>query len=349
MFVVWVSNSTASQVAAGISAQGMFYSVETGNGEGVTIDSSQSPPILYGTGQEFGFFFEIQLHQSGLPSPTYFSFTYQPTSYNFFTVLALNAVNPRYLLVCTDQRMLQLGLPDYCDEYDMTTGGFLVMPTSTTVVNGVSLNYYVFGGYRNGTGDRNMIFGIDFINGIVYAADTASGANVYTSANMSVGNYINLIAVNPSNYYQAYVVDATSTVWQTLNFGATWTDVTGRFFNDTGAHEMPYAWGSIVIPMPTYNALVIGTAYGVYIAFDNQMGLNTRWHKLGLSIPNVLITSFVYDPIRDLLVASTMGRGWWTLSEVSAQLTYWKNGMYQFIFDRYVSRRSSCLNIEQAI
>lgn len=334
MFIVWASNSTASQVTAGISVQGMFYSFETGNGAGVAIDSSQSPPVLYGTGQQFGFFFKAPLHQSGLPSPTYFSFTYQPTSYDFFTVLALNAVNSRYLLVCTDQRMFQLGLPDYCDQYDMSTGNFLVMPTATRVLPGCALNDYKYGGYRNGVGDQNMVFGIDYVNAIVYASDTASGVNIHNFVNASIGNFINLIAMNPRNYYQSYVVDAMSTVWRTLDFGATWTNVTGTLYSDTGAHEMPYAWGSIVIPMSTYNALVVGTAYGVYIAFDNQIGANTRWYKLGLSMPNVLITSFVYDSTRDLIVASTMGRGWWTLSQVSAQLTYWMNGMYQFIFNQ---------------
>ena len=311
----------------------MFYSVSVGDGTGVAIDSSRAPPALYGTGQTFGFFFKAQLSQQAPISALFYSYEYKADSYDFFTVLELNAINPRYLLVCTDQKMMKLQQPDYCDQYDMNTGGSMMLPTTTRVVNGYSLNDYKYGGYHSGTADQNMVFGIDYVNGIIYAYDTASGAHTHNFLGFSSGKFVNLIALNPMNYYQAYVVDAKSVVWQTLDFGATWTDVTGTLFADSNAHEMPYAWGSVVIPMSTYNALAVGTALGVYVAFDSQMGPGTRWYKLGLSVPNVLISSFVYDSTRDLLVASTMGRGWWTLSRVSEQLTYWRNGMYEFTFN----------------
>ena len=306
----------------------MFYALPAGDGEGVAIDSSQSPPILYGTGQQLGFFFKARLSQQAPASSTIFSYTYQSTSYDFFTILELNAINPRYLLVCTDQRMIQLGQSDYCNRYDMTTGSASVLPTASTVMTGYALNDYKYGGYRNGVADAGMLFGIDYVNGIIYASDTATGAHVHSFVNMSRGNFINLIAMNPRNYYQAYVADAKSKVWQTLDFGTTWTDVTGTLFGDSSSHEMPYAWGIVVIPMSTNNAVAVGTALGVYIAFDTQMGSSTRWYKFGFSLPNVLVTSFVYDSARDLLVASTMGRGWWTLSRVSEQLTYWMTGTY---------------------
>ncbi|CAF4802847.1 unnamed protein product, partial [Rotaria sp. Silwood2] len=146
--------------------------------------------------------------------------------------------------------------------------------------------------------------------------DTVGGFRFYRSPAMFRKNPQFVMAMNPRNYYQSYVVDGQSTVWQTLDFGATWTDVTGTLFIDSGSREMPYAWGSIFIPMRDNNALAVGTALGVYIAFDNQMGTTTKWYKLGLSIPNVLVSSFVYDSTKDLLVASTMGRGWWTLSQI---------------------------------
>jgi hypothetical protein len=225
----------------------------------------------------------------------------------------------------------------------MTTGSYQVLPTTSVAVTGYALNYYKYGGYRNGVADQNMIFGIDFVNGIIYASDTASGVQVHSFTSFSRGNIVNVISMNPTNYYQSYVVDAKSRVWQTLDFGTTWTDVTGMLYNNSGAHEMPYSWGSVVIPTSTYNALAVGTSLGIYIAFDTQMGSNTRWYKLGLSMPNVLTSSLVYDSTRDLLVAATTGRGWWTLSQVSAQLTYWMNGMCHFIFDQEICDRNIVL------
>ena len=308
----------------------MFYKVPVGDGEGVAIDSSQSPPILYGTAYNFLAFFKVQLSQQAPVSATYFPDTSQSASYDFITELKLNAVNPRYLLVCTDQRMIKINQPDYCNRYDMTTGNDSVSPQAKTVVKGYALNEYMYGGYRNGVADESMIFGIDYVNGITYAYDTATGAHAYNFTKVTFKFFTNCLSMNPRNYYQAYFVYDNSTVWQTLDFGATWTDVTGTLFADSGSHEMPYAWGSIVIPMRKHNALVIGTALGVYVAFDSQMGLSTRWYKLGLSMPNVLISAFLYDPQKDLLVVSTMGRGWWTLSQVLKQLTFLKHGMYGF-------------------
>ncbi|CAF4245311.1 unnamed protein product, partial [Rotaria sp. Silwood2] len=332
---IWVSRSSAADIAAGKSIPGMFYTYNTGDGINVAFDSNQLPPVLYATDQSFGNFMKVPWIEGGKPPSTLFGNILPNGAYDFFSVFALNVVNPRYLLACTN--ILKL---NFCNRYDMTTGDNGELPDSEKVQTTGTLSYYKYGGYRNGIGDETMIFGINSEGNYVFALDKG-GKNEYNSLAIVKGKTEIVIAMNPRNYYQSYVVDGWSQVWQTLDFGATWTNVIGTLYADTGSHEMPYAWGSVVVPMGNNNALVIGTAYGIYAAFDDKMGPNTRWHKLGLSMPNVLVSSFVYDPIRDLLVTSTMGRGWWQLPKVKPQLTFLDGGMYKFIFNKQIYDRIS--------
>ncbi|CAF4996271.1 unnamed protein product, partial [Rotaria sp. Silwood1] len=304
---IWVSRSSAAEVAAGKSVPGMFYTYNTGDGVNVAFDSNQSPPVLYATDQEFANFIKVPWIKSGKPPSTLFGNIPPKNAYSFSSTFALNAVNPRYLLVCTNQLRT-----NYCKRYDMTTGSKNEFPSEKRVRDNITLNYYKYGGYHNGVPEENMLFGINVEQKHIIADDKA-GFKFHKSPTFVQGKTDIAVAMNPRNYYQSYIVDAESNVWQTLDFGATWTNVKGSLYSDIGCREMPYAWGSIVIPLAKNNAFVVGTAYGIYVAFDDKMGPHTRWHKLGLSMPNVLVSSFAYDPKRDLLVTSTMGRGWWQL------------------------------------
>ncbi|CAF1407448.1 unnamed protein product, partial [Didymodactylos carnosus] len=321
----WVRNSTASQIAAGKSIQGIFSSFQTRGGKSVAIEKrSQSLPVLYGTGQGFGGFLKAQLAQQAPASSIIFSNTEQLTHYDFFIALESETVHPQYVLLCTDQRLLQLGQQDYCNRYDMLTGTDLVLADATVGVIGYFLNDYNYGGYRHGVADQNMIFSIDYVSGVICTFDIATGVHAHNCVNMSQRKFVNLIAINPRNY-QTCVVYARSNVLQTLDFGATWTDVTGTLLADSSSREMPYAWCSVVIPMTKYNALASRTALGVYIVFGRQTDSSTEWRKLGLALSKVFVISFSYDSSRNLIVASTMGHGWWPLSRISEQPTFRMN------------------------
>ncbi len=55
--------------------QGMFYIFQCGDGQGVAIDSNQTPPILYATGYNL-YFFKAALSQQPPASRTLFGVGY---------------------------------------------------------------------------------------------------------------------------------------------------------------------------------------------------------------------------------------------------------------------------------
>ena len=89
---------------------------------------------------------------------------------------------------------------------------------------------------------------------------------------------------------------------RTTNTGASWEDITGDLPASTvDLHSLRH------IETPAGDALVVGTNTGVYIAAESQ-GYRS-WTRLGEGLPKALVSDLDYDPVRNLLIAGTMGRG----------------------------------------
>jgi photosystem II stability/assembly factor-like uncharacterized protein len=102
--------------------------------------------------------------------------------------------------------------------------------------------------------------------------------------------------------------DATSYVYRTRDFGATWTRIT------TGLPADPVGGGfaRVVKPDPVRRGLLyLGTESGLYVSFDD----GDHWQSLQQNLPAV--------PVRDLafargdLVIATHGRGLWVLDDIA--------------------------------
>ena len=65
------------------------------------------------------------------------------------------------------------------------------------------------------------------------------------------------------------------------------------------------------------NFIVVGTNLGVYVSASTAIG---TWSKLGSALPNVIAYDMEYDTTDDILVVGTMGRGSWSLSNVTTIL-----------------------------
>ena len=123
---------------------------------------------------------------------------------------------------------------------------------------------------------------------------------------------VNIIEVSPHAPATAYVTiskykfnDFTPLVFKTTDFGATWTKIVDGI--------APDAWARVVREDPVRKDLLyLGTETGFYISFTGGQ----RWTKLQLNLP--------VTPITDLrvhgndLVASTAGRAFWILDDLSA-------------------------------
>ena len=123
---------------------------------------------------------------------------------------------------------------------------------------------------------------------------------------------VNAIEVSPHSPSTAYVTiskykfnDFTPLVFKTTDFGTSWTRIVDGI--------APEAWARVVREDPARKDLLyLGTETGFYISFNGGQ----RWTKFQLNLP--------LTPITDLrvhgndLVASTAGRAFWILDDLSS-------------------------------
>ncbi len=122
---------------------------------------------------------------------------------------------------------------------------------------------------------------------------------------------VNAIEVSPHAPATAYVAfssykfnDFTPLVLKTTDFGRTWTRIVDGI--------APEAWARVVREDPLRKDLLyLGTETGFYVSFDGGQ----RWTALQLNLPVTPITDLRVH--RNDLVASTAGRAFWILDDLS--------------------------------
>src|SRR5262249_34080034 len=102
-------------------------------------------------------------------------------------------------------------------------------------------------------------------------------------------------------------------VYRTPDAGGTWTDVTGDLLPERARALRQLAY----VPGIPNNFLVAATEAGVFVSSTTALG---AWQSLGSGLPNVPVWDLDYDPTDDVLVACTLGRGAWKLSDVRRDL-----------------------------
>jgi hypothetical protein len=135
---------------------------------------------------------------------------------------------------------------------------------------------------------------------------TTAGAPLATTS--YAGGAVVSLAVNPTNWQNAFVIDANGHVWMTLNGGASYQDVTGNL--TTGANPLTGGLQSIAfVPAGSTNLIYVGARDGVYQMQTTSVGV---WTRYGAFMPNTPVYSLEYVPSQQLLVAGTLGRGVFT-------------------------------------
>lgn len=109
----------------------------------------------------------------------------------------------------------------------------------------------------------------------------------------------------------AFVADSQS-VFQTTDLGATWTDIT----NNLGSFDFITLRALTYVNNDEDMAVVVSSDRGVYAAFASD-GFST-WSVVGSGLPNVPVYDLEYNQDEDLLLASLLGRGAWTISPTTA-------------------------------
>jgi hypothetical protein len=297
---IWIN--MVEQVANGKS----FLTFPFGDGEGVDFNNQQSPSVLYFSTQYLDYEFIYRIGSS--PASVTQLTPLRAESY-FESIIRVNTVNSSYQLLCVNPGCIQLFYPNATNTSTVQ---------QTELFPDLMISDYIYGGQRinpyNGkvlVKDPNVVFAI-YQNTSVFASDS-NGTSYYTNTGNWVIDRTPLrLSVNPNDYYDALVVTSNSSVYLTRSFGADWIDMTGDLTSASESIDHAHGWANEIIPVSGSNDLIllVGTTHGVFYSYYSNPG---KWQQLSSNLPNTLISNLHYSFERDLLIAATLGRGWWTL------------------------------------
>lgn len=113
---------------------------------------------------------------------------------------------------------------------------------------------------------------------------------------------------------QAFFIDLFDGIFQTTDTGDTWTMNNGDLFTFDPGRIWSIEYASN--PLGGADGLIVGTDRGIFIASEST-GFTT-WTLLGEGLPNVPVFALRYETELDQLVASTLGRGTFSLPDIFA-------------------------------
>jgi subtilisin-like proprotein convertase family protein len=299
---------SAEQTTAGGTT---WATVNEGDGGDAACDdmSSEAQSIRYSAAQNLFSFQRRTMDGNGtatsflFPGMTLLSGTnIQP---QFVTPTKLNQIDPR--------RVLFVGGNDLYESLDRgdTISGLGIGATNK------SFNTAVYGGRSSGVDNLDLIYAIggqvvgSSFSPVVYVRTSGGGAPVPTAATPGTAA-LKSIAVDPTDWTKAYVVNSSGQVFSTSNTGGTWTNITGNLASGTTDLQ------TIAFIPGNPSVIAVGGLYGVFRMATNNAGV---WHQLGTGLPNTYVYDLDYDPLDDVLVAGTLGRGAWKLSGVAVSGT----------------------------
>jgi photosystem II stability/assembly factor-like uncharacterized protein len=218
----------------------------------------------------------------------------------FVTPLELNAISPMRLVIGGSNHV-----------YESFDQG-----NTITQINGpgANENAMAYGGRSGGVDNPDVLYvgssvGSNPAVPAVFLRTTAGAALTQTAAlpTSPVGARVRDVVMDPDDWRSAYVV-VDNQLFRTTNAGASWTDITGNL-PALGAGDF-----YTTVFVAGARLLLVGTNAGVFVSFSDS-GF-TSWNKLGTGLPNVRVMDLAYDVRDDILVAGTLGRGAWTITNL---------------------------------
>ncbi len=287
-------NGTHQQPTAGATTWNFFNG---GDGGDVAVDSvslaGSSQAIRYFSSQNLGGFRRQVVNASNtVISTTTLAAIADPL---FVTPIEINTISPTRLLIG--------GSATLYESIDQgTTNASIGGP-------GANRNAMVYGGSLGGLPNADLIY-VGFSNQVWKR--TAPGALSVTTALPAGAGTITDVAIDPNNYNSVFAVDDNQ-VFFSSNGGTSWTDITGNIgtMSTFDFRTVEFVPG----PAPY---IAIGTRSGAFVSRTTTLG---TWLELGSGLPNVLVFDLEYDASDDVLIAGTLGRAVWKISNASTILT----------------------------
>ena len=190
----------------------------------------------------------------------------------------------------------------------------------------------VYGGRFAGADNPDVAY-IECQGGILLRTTAGGPFNPITPyPNFGSLNGPRMIAVDPEDWHNIYALEsgyrstAPLHVWWSNNAGApgSWVEITGNL--NSYFTEFPAAGGIEIYHVGSTKVLLVSGQGGVFRLINPDS--STDWHEYGV-MPNVYVSDIHYYPARstangmlgDLLLAGTVGRGTWSLSNVSQSIS----------------------------
>src|SRR5205823_2750084 len=114
-------------------------------------------------------------------------------------------------------------------------------------------------------------------------------------------------------YRRVYVVDTFNRVLASFNEGGTWKELTANLHDLTNDNFGRTIEIYSTLPSTKEDVLLVGSLGGVFqMVQPGKPG--AHWTVVGEGLPHALTMDLHYDYTDNVLVAGTLGRGAWTLS-----------------------------------
>lgn len=223
----------------------------------------------------------------------------------FYQPYVLNRIDPRRMLI---------GAQYLYESMDQGDNFANLGSSGGQVGDGLSGNTCMaYGGRLNGVAYPDVFYvAADFtIKHRVTAGGPITNLTAYPGAS------IRAIALDPQTYTHLFVLDISGRVWGTFDEGATWLNLTSNLdtLSSDGTFGPDLRTIEVFSPdsLPKDTVLLVGGLGGVWQ--KPNPGSTTQWSALAAGpLPKVLVYDLRYDYTDNVLVAGTLGRGVWTLT-----------------------------------
>jgi hypothetical protein len=303
-----------------------------GDGMTVQVETTSEPNVAhqYFSGPHLDYFTRRRLNlATGVDTSSGIALFVQGTNSQRLSQVdnTISSVQP-YVLNQIDPTRLLLGTTFLYESFDrgdtlISLGGVVALDGSRFApqqpvglvnpnVGYAAYNPMIYGG-RSGEVDNADLIWVG-AGGNLYLRTGGRGmpkqVNTYTAVG---GLTVFAIAVDPSDWQKAFVMDANGNIWRTTDAGRTnanWTNLRRNIGNLTSDLQ------DLVFFMSGRDEVLLVSAQdGVYVMINP--GPATVWNRFGNGLPYVMVTDLRYYRTSDLLVAGTYGRGAWVATNAS--------------------------------
>jgi hypothetical protein len=223
----------------------------------------------------------------------------------FYQPYELNAINPTRMLIPT------ASLYESFNQGDTLTS---IVPFTGFFNTGL-----VYGGRFRGVDNPGLVYmGV----GASVRYRSADGQPFTTLPNYPGSAPLDL-TVDPQNSRRLFVLDSSDRVWATFNLGASWINLTSNLASlaPTGISDLQTI--AFVGNSTNYdNAILTVGGWGGAFALRSPglAGTTTTWADMGTGLSNAVVMDLRYDAKDNILVAGTLGRGAWSLSNPGSEV-----------------------------